>query len=394
MEPPARLSTHSSKRSEKASSKPSARTVFFMPQDHGNGMEFTGTPEQTNLRGRKPRRFLWLKIPLALIALAFTFEVLYLGWYWFAPPWGDMRQGKIPASALIKDYEDRKADDPKLPPLRWKPITKAVPKSVGRVFLTAEDSRFYDHNGFDYQAIAAAVDYNMKKGKIVRGASTISQQTAKNLFLSLSRNPIRKWHEILLTVMLEAKLSKNEILHAYLNIAEFGIGIYGIEAASQAYFRKSASSLTQQEAVLLASTLPSPKKHNPKTMTRPFQKRSRQIAFGLRLADKYAQGKKSEGATSALPTSEELAEKLREVMADPPSDLSEVSGEELDALEAAQEEAQNPPQEAVEEAVEDPVQNIEELDNSSTETITSDPSPPVETSEPAPETPAPESPSP
>ena len=168
---------------------------------------FKSLAPDTEIPPRKRKRRLWLKIPAAFVLAVFVFEALFLAWYWLVPSWGDMREGKIPPSALIKDYEDKKDDDPKLPPLRWKPIVKSVPKHVSKVFILAEDSRFYEHDGFDYEAIAAAVDYNWKKGKIVRGASTISQQTAKNLFLSLSRNPLRKWHEVLLTYILEAKLS-------------------------------------------------------------------------------------------------------------------------------------------------------------------------------------------
>lgn len=275
------------------------------------------------------RRRLWLKIPLAFIACSILFEILFLAWNWFVPPWGEMREGKIPASALIKDYQDQREDDPKLPPLRWKPIVKAVPRNVSQVFILAEDSRFYTHDGFDYEAIAAAMEYNWKKGKVLRGASTISQQTAKNLFLSLSRSPIRKWHEVLLTYMLEAKLTKPQILHAYLNIAEFGKGIYGIEAAAQAYFHRPASSLTQSQAIMLAATLPSPKKHNPSTQTRTYQQRNRRVASAIRMVDQYAvaRGKKDSGATSALPTDAELAEKLREVMADPTAEKADVDAE-------------------------------------------------------------------
>ncbi len=279
----------------------------------------------------KKRAYLWLKVPLALIGAFFAFEILFLAWYWIIPDWQGMREGRTPESALIKDYLDKREDDPKLPPLRWKAITKPVPKSISKVFLFAEDSRFYEHDGFDYEAIAAAVEYNWKKGKVLRGASTISQQTAKNMFLSLSRNPLRKWHEVLLTYMLEAKLEKNQILQTYLNVAEFGTGIYGIEAAAQAYFHRSASSLSQEQAIQLAASLPSPKKHNPRSMTKSFQKRARRVATAIRMVDQYAYGKKDSGASSALPTSAELAEKLREVMAEPPTEAKELSGEELEA---------------------------------------------------------------
>jgi len=276
-----------------------------------------------------PRR-LWLKIPLFGFLAFLVFELLFLAWYWVIPPWSEMREGKTPESALIKDYQNKRDDDKKLPALRWKPIVKNVPKHVSKVFLLAEDSRFYEHDGFDYEAIEAAMKYNWKKGKLLRGASTISQQTAKNMFLSLSRNPLRKWHEVLLTYMLEAKLSKQAILHTYLNVAEFGLGIYGIEAAAQAYFHTSASNLSEDQATQLAATLPSPKKHNPATQTKAFRQRDRRVSSAIRMIDRYMaqRGKKATGATSALPTDAEIAEKLREAMADPASERNDESTDE------------------------------------------------------------------
>ncbi len=268
--------------------------------------------------GTRPRR-LGLKIPAAALAAIFLFECLFLFWNWIVPPWAEIREGKIPPSALIRDYESKREDDKKLPALRWKPIAKPIPRPISKVFILAEDSRFYEHDGFDYEAIEAAMKYNWQKGKLLRGASTISQQTAKNMFLSLSRNPLRKWHEVLLTYMLEAKLSKAQILHTYLNVAEFGLGIYGIEAAAQAYFHTSAGNLSQDQAIQLAATLPSPKKHNPLTQSKAFQQRDRRVSSAIHMVDQYLvlRGKKATGATAALLTEAELAEKLREVMADP-----------------------------------------------------------------------------
>ncbi len=102
------------------------------------------------------------------------------------------------------------------------------------------------------------------------GGSTISQQTAKNLFLSASRNPLRKWHELLLTLGMEYHLSKDRILELYLNIAEFGPGIYGVEAAARHYWGVPAQHLTRSQAAQIAATLPSPKKHNPATRSARF----------------------------------------------------------------------------------------------------------------------------
>ena len=125
--------------------------------------------------------------------------------------------------------------------------------------LAAEDQRFYQHHGFDFDAIYKAYKHN-EKGKPLRGASTISQQVAKNLFLSPARNLGRKAAEAWFTVLIEALWSKSRILEIYVNIAEFGDHLYGIEAASRHYFGIPAKKLSAEQAALLAASLPSPKK--------------------------------------------------------------------------------------------------------------------------------------
>jgi monofunctional biosynthetic peptidoglycan transglycosylase len=143
--------------------------------------------------------------------------------------------------------------------------------------VVAEDSRFYQHKGFDQQAIRDAIEYNLSKGRIVYGASTISQQTVKNFFLTTSRNPLRKLHEAILTYAMEKNVGKQRILEIYLNISEFGRGIYGVEAACRHYFGKSVSEISVEEAVELAATLPAPVKHNPDTRTDFFLRHKTKI---------------------------------------------------------------------------------------------------------------------
>ncbi|WP_439241860.1 monofunctional biosynthetic peptidoglycan transglycosylase [Lonepinella sp. BR2474] len=123
--------------------------------------------------------------------------------------------------------------------------------------IAAEDQRFPDHYGFDLNAIEKAIDHNQSSNKI-RGASTISQQTAKNLYLWHGQSWIRKGLEVPVTLTLETLWSKKRILEVYLNIAELGEGIFGVEAASQYYFKKSAKKLSKEEAALLAAVLPNP----------------------------------------------------------------------------------------------------------------------------------------
>ena len=128
--------------------------------------------------------------------------------------------------------------------------------------VAAEDQKFPEHHGFDWDAIDAAWQHN-REGRRVHGASTISQQTAKNLFLWPGRSWLRKGFEAYFTVLIETLWPKRRILEVYLNVAEFGDGIYGAEAASRAYFRKPAARLSRREAALLAAVLPSPRKLHP-----------------------------------------------------------------------------------------------------------------------------------
>lgn len=133
---------------------------------------------------------------------------------------------------------------------------------VKRAVVAAEDSKFVKHNGFDWEGIKYAVEKNIDKGKVVAGGSTISQQLAKNLFLSGDKSLVRKAQEAAITVMLENMLSKRRILELYLNYAEWGDGIFGIQAAAWHYFKKPAAALSQWEAARLASMLPNPVFHD------------------------------------------------------------------------------------------------------------------------------------
>ncbi|MCK3657508.1 monofunctional biosynthetic peptidoglycan transglycosylase [Pasteurellaceae bacterium Pebbles2] len=132
-----------------------------------------------------------------------------------------------------------------------------ISENIQLAVIAAEDQQFPDHNGFDWIAIERAFNHNQKSNRI-RGASTISQQTAKNLYLWHGQSWLRKGLEVPVTVALETLWSKKRILEVYLNIAEFGDGIFGVEAASQHYFKKSAKQLTQSEAALMAAVLPNP----------------------------------------------------------------------------------------------------------------------------------------
>jgi len=149
---------------------------------------------------------------------------------------------------------------------RWTAIAN-VPRHVRMAVLVAEDASFFSHAGVDWYEIRESVETNWEKGRIVRGGSTITQQLAKNLYLSTSRDPIRKLKELIITWILEATLSKKRILELYLNIIEWGPGVFGIEAAAQRYFHKPAAHLTIEEGARLAAVIPSPLRHQPTEVT-------------------------------------------------------------------------------------------------------------------------------
>lgn len=145
----------------------------------------------------------------------------------------------------------------------WTPLDKISPHVV-KYAVASEDAKFYTHHGFDWEGIEAAYKYNQNtKSKRFRGGSTISQQTAKNIFLWPYRDWSRKGLETYFTVLIELIWGKERILEMYLNCIEFGPGIYGIEAASQTYYHKSALKLTEDQSVRLVSVIPLPLKRNP-----------------------------------------------------------------------------------------------------------------------------------
>ncbi len=154
----------------------------------------------------------------------------------------------------------------------WVPLEKIAP-TLQLAVVTSEDQKFPQHFGFDVEAIADAVEDRFE-GKSTRGASTITQQVAKNLFLWQGHSFVRKALEAPLTVLLELLWSKHRILEVHLNVAEFGDGIYGVEAACRAFYGKSAKQVTPEEAALLAAVLPAPKKRSVKAPSEAMKARA------------------------------------------------------------------------------------------------------------------------
>jgi len=210
-----------------------------------------------------------------LLVLA-VMDIGYLIGIW--PQWELYAAGPVQRSSFMLSYEFERHRQADWPQLRWNPVPiEAISQSMIRAVIVAEDARFYEHDGVDLDALQDAMEYNLAEKRLVYGASTISQQTVKNIFLSPSRNPLRKWHELLLTLGMERNLTKIRIIEQYLNVAEFGRGIYGVEAAARYYWGVAASRLDDRQATELAATLPSPVANNPKTRTQAFQNRVAKI---------------------------------------------------------------------------------------------------------------------
>ena len=167
--------------------------------------------------------------------------------------------------------------------LRWKWVSYGnISPSLRRAVLVAEDDSFYEHHGVDVDAMKEAFERNWKGGKVTHGGSTITQQLAKNLYLSPSRNPVRKIKEYFIARALEKHLTKKRILELYLNVVEFGERVYGAEAAARHYFHKSASALSPKEAALLAGCLPNPRIMNPGDPNKRLRWRQKMILSRMR----------------------------------------------------------------------------------------------------------------
>ncbi len=167
---------------------------------------------------------------------------------------------------------------------QWVDYSK-ISNNLKRAVIASEDAKFLDHEGFDWDGIQKAYEKNIKKGKIVAGGSTISQQLAKNLFLSTKRTPWRKGEEAVITVMLENLLTKRRILEIYLNIIEWGNGVFGAEAASRHYYKTSAANLNAGQAAKLAAMIPNPLFYDQHSNTRYLNRRIATIQARMSMAE-------------------------------------------------------------------------------------------------------------
>jgi monofunctional biosynthetic peptidoglycan transglycosylase len=166
---------------------------------------------------------------------------------------------------------------------RWVPYSR-IAQSLKRAVIAAEDAKFVGHEGFDWEAIQSAIERNEARGRVVAGASTISQQLAKNLFLSPQRSWWRKGQEAAITLMLESTLSKRRILEMYLNVAEWGDGVFGAEAAARHHFGIAAAELSAEQAAWLAAVLPSPLRYERGRTTLYLQGRVQTILARMQVS--------------------------------------------------------------------------------------------------------------
>ena len=209
-----------------------------------------------------------------LVAIALLVLITWLLWEWRMWPDVDALRTRNPrTTAFIERYraEQRRQGHAPTVAWTWKPYA-AISPNLKRAVLVAEDINFFSHGGFDVGEMKEAITKAVEDGAAPRGASTLTQQLAKNLWLSASYHPLRKAKEALLTWRLEKTLGKRRILELYLNVVEFGPGVYGAEAASVRYFGKPAAALSEDEAAQLAAALPRPRAWHPGVSTPAYRR--------------------------------------------------------------------------------------------------------------------------
>jgi monofunctional glycosyltransferase len=212
---------------------------------------------------------------LALLAFGFGYSAFI---YLTLPDVRSLRTSNPETTAFIelRAREARARGEQPKRIQRWAPYSR-ISSNLTRAVLVTEDARFWKHEGIDFDELKESIETNLERMEFARGGSTITQQLAKNLFLSPSKNPVRKLRELLIARRLEAELSKQRILELYLNVVEWGDGIYGAEAAARVYFGKPAGSLSTAESALLAAALSNARLLNPAHPTPRLRRRQAMV---------------------------------------------------------------------------------------------------------------------
>lgn len=221
----------------------------------------------------------WGRAAAVLVALFAAYQLWIFGHIWW---WVDHNPS---TSAFMEDrlrvLQDQNPDAELRH--RWVPYAK-ISANLKRAVIAAEDYKFLDHEGFDWEGIQDAMERNLRRGRIVAGGSTISQQLAKNLFLSSRKTPWRKAEEAVITLMLEAVMSKRRILEIYLNVIEWGNGVFGAAAAARYYYRTPVGALSPDQAARLAAMIPNPRYYDTHRSDRRLLRRTGWILWRMRYA--------------------------------------------------------------------------------------------------------------
>ncbi|MCP9438934.1 MAG: monofunctional biosynthetic peptidoglycan transglycosylase [Nitrospira sp.] len=229
------------------------------------------------------RRLFARLLAWSLLIVGVPSGVLALFWLITLPDVSELAHAN-PSSTALMEQRLEEIPSHKRPVSRqwvWVPLARISPH-LQRAVIAAEDASFFVHDGFDWEGIRDAALHNIEAGEMKRGGSTITQQLAKNLYLSSERSLLRKMREALITRLLERRLTKKRILEIYLNVAEWGRGVYGAEAAARHHFGKSAADLTEDEAAWLAAILPSPRRYDPLRKTAALMQRHQRILRDIR----------------------------------------------------------------------------------------------------------------
>jgi len=225
-------------------------------------------------KSNTPRRMVRV-IVMLIVAVGFPLGGVALYWMATMPDVSVLARTNPTTTALIRAWKQEHSRRMK-PEWVWVPLSRISPH-LQRAVIVAEDASFFQHEGFDWEGIRYAAVKDFEAGAFKKGGSTITQQLAKNLYLSTEKTFLRKAQEALITRELERQLTKKRILELYLNVAEWGRGVYGAEAAARHHFGKSALELTAEEAALLAAILPAPAHYDPLRATRYLSIRQQQI---------------------------------------------------------------------------------------------------------------------
>jgi len=221
---------------------------------------------------------MWKKLTRRAALLLAAGFIVNIAFYFVYPDLSRLKR-ELPGKTAFMTYREeqwRKTGSKMSIRREWRPLSRISPYAVKAVII-AEDDKFWTHEGFDFEAIQKAIEKDLQRRRFQSGGSTISQQLVKNLYLTPAKNPVRKLKEAILTWRLERSLSKRRIIELYLNVAEWGPGIFGIEAAARHYFAKGADALTAREAAALAVVLPAPLRYRPLDGSRYLESRTEAI---------------------------------------------------------------------------------------------------------------------